>query len=186
MSYITLIGTETMQKHLAEKQEKLLSDIRKIVGSKKFTFSDAYLKKRQPTIGIGTRPFSTITKKNLYVSCFVQYTNNHDNTEYGAVIKKLPVCYQRGSGTFVERVALEDLFISDLELILRELKFYLWWETCVRMPKVRAEYNEVAELEKRYNKMKADLHYMPEVDDKRDVALTHMKLHAVVGDNLEY
>lgn len=178
MSYITQMGTIVKQEVLKAKQEKLLADIRKIVGGKRFNFSDAYLKNFHPKIGVGERPINGITKKYVYVSCFLQHSNNEDNTEYGAIIKRFPVCYQRGCGSFVDKVELEDLFISDLEKILRELKFYLWWEACVRLPKVKAQYDEVLEYEKKYNKMKADLHYMPEIDDVRDVELQHLKLHA--------
>lgn len=146
MSYITSINTDTKRKELVEKQNKLLADIRKLAGNKKFEFSEAYYNKVHPHIGIGWRPYSIITKKYLYVSCFVQYTNNEDNSEYGAVIKKFPICYQKGSGEFVNKINLEDLFISDLEKILNEMKFYLWWENDVNFPKVRAEYERLHEL----------------------------------------
>ena len=158
MSYIvTTIGTIVRQKELERKQEKLLADIRKIVGNRKFYFSDAYLNKHYPKIGIGDRPIKGITKKYLYVNCFLQYSNNEGNTEYGAIIKRFPIHYQRGSGSFVDKVELEDLFIADLDKILRELKFYLWWEANVRMPKIEAEHNEVLECAKKYNKMLSDV-----------------------------
>ena len=58
MSYIvTTIGTIVRQKELERKQEKLLADIRKIVGHKKFYFSDAYLKK-YPRHTTATIPFT--------------------------------------------------------------------------------------------------------------------------------
>lgn len=157
MSYITLIGKEEEQKNLQEKNDKLLADIRKIVGSKRFDFSPAYLEKYRPKIGVGDRPINGITKKYVYVSCFLQHSNNENNTEYGAIIKRFPIAYQRGCGSFVNKVELTDLFIADLEKILRELKFYLWWETEVRLPKVRAQYNELLEYEKKYNKMLSDV-----------------------------
>ncbi len=182
MSYITLIGTEEVQKHLQEKNDKLLSDIRNIVRGKRFNFSDRYLKKYQPKIGVGDRPIYGITKKYVYVSCFLQHSNNEDNTEYGAIIKRFPICYQRGCGTFVDKVELEDLFISDLEKILNELKFYLWWEACVRLPKFKKEYQELLELEKKYEKMKNDLGYDPKNDD--DVTITNMKMAACVDENV--
>ena len=153
MSYITQVGTIVKQEVLQTKNDQLIADIRKIVGGKKFTFSDAYLKKHQPKIGIGERPINGITKKYVYVSCFLQHSNNEDNTEYGAIIKKFPICYQRGCGSFVEKVELEDLFIVDLDKILRELKFYLWWEANVRMPNVRAEYEKLQELYSKYAKL---------------------------------
>lgn len=173
MSYIT-------QEVLKAKQEKLLSDIRKIVGGKKFTFSDRYLKKYRPNIGVGERPINGITKKYVYVSCFLQYSNNKDNTEYGAIIKRFPICYQHGCGSFVDKVELEDLFISDLEKILDELKFYLWWESEVHLPKVKKEYQELLELEKKYEKMKKDLGYDPKTDD--DAKMATLKIAACIKE----
>ena len=165
MSYITEVKGEKVRNELIAKQDKLLADIRKIVGGKKFTFSDVYCNKVHPNIGIGERPYSTITKKYIYVSCFLQHNNNEDCTEWGAIIKKFPICYKRTSGSFVEKVELGDLFISDLEKILDEIKFYLWWESCVNLPKVRAEYERLIECEAKFNKMKKDLGYTPQNDD---------------------
>ena len=68
---VTTIGTKESQKKLSETQDKLLADIRKIVGGRKFIFSDAYCNKVHPKICVGERPNSVITKKYLYVSCFV-------------------------------------------------------------------------------------------------------------------
>ena len=178
MSYIVrTIGTKESQDKLSETQNKLLADIRKIVGGRKFIFSDAYCNKVHPKIGVGERPYSVITKKYLYVSCFVQYTNNEDNTEYGPVIKKYPIYYNRLSGRFVEKIELEDLFISDLKKILDEIKFYLWWEANVQYPKVKAEYDRLHELHFKYHKMKIDLGYDPEKDDDE---LMSMKKMAIV------
>lgn len=150
MSYITEVKGEEHRLALIEKQDKLLAEIRKIVGNKKFTFSDAYIRKSNPTIGVGERPYSTITRKYVYVSCFLQHNNNEDCTEWGAVIKKFPITYIKGCGEFVNKVELEDLFSSDLEKILNELKFYLWWEVSDNLPKVRAEYERLLEIEKKY------------------------------------
>lgn len=178
MSYIVrTIGTKESQDKLSETQNKLLADIRKIVGGRKFIFSDAYCNKVHPKIGVGERPYSVITKKYLYVSCFVQYTNNEDETEYGPVIKKFPICYNRLTGKFVEKIELEDLFISDLKKILDEIKFYLWWEANVQYPKAKAEYERLHELHFKYQKMKIDLKYDPQVDDDE---LMSMKKMAIV------
>ena len=172
--YITDIGTIAHQEVLRAKQNKLLADIRKIVGGKKFTFSDAYIKKVHPKIGIGCMSYGTITKKYIYVSCFLQHNNNEDCTEWGAIIKKFPIYYKRASGSFVDKVELEDLFISDLEKILDEIKFYLWWESCVNLPKARAEYERLTECEAKYNKMKKDLGYDPNTDDDEKMSLRKM------------
>ena len=150
---------------IEEKQNKILADIRKIVGGKKFTFSDAYIRKVHPKIGVGNREYATITKKYIYVSCFLRYGWNEDRSEYGALIERFPICYQKGCGKFTDKVELEDLFVSDLEKILDELKYYLWWESCVNLPKVRAEYERLVECEKQYLKMKKDLDYTPQNDD---------------------
>ena len=180
MSYITQVSTIAKQEVLKAKQEKLLSDIRKIVGGKKFTFSDRYLKKYRPNIGVGERPINGITKKYVYVPCFLQKGNNEDNTEYGAIIKRFPICYQRGCGSFVDKVELEDLFISDLEKILDELKFYLWWESEVQLPKVKKEYQELLDFEKKYEKMKKDLGYDPKTDD--DAKMATLKIAACIKE----
>ena len=174
MSYITEVKGEKVRSELIAKQDKLLADIRKIVGGKKFTFSNAYIKKVHPRIGEGERDYGTITKKYIYVSCFLQHNNNEDCTEWGAIIKKFPICYNRASGSFVEKVELEDLFISDLEKILDEIKFYLWWESCVNLPKARAEYERLTECEAKYNKMKKDLGYTPQNDDKFQMSIKKM------------
>jgi hypothetical protein len=174
MSYITGIKGEEVRNSLIAKQDKLLADIRKIVGGKKFTFSEAYIKKAHPKIGVGEMSYGTITKKYIYVSCFLQHNNNEDCTEYGAIIKKYPICYNRATGSFVEKVELEDLFISDLEKILNEIKFYLWWESCVNLPKVRAEYERLMECEKKYLKMKKDLGYTPQNDDDFQMSIKKM------------
>lgn len=150
MSYITEIKGEEHRLELVKKQDELLAEIRKIVGNKKFTFSEAYIRKSLPTIGVGERPYSTVTRKYVYVSCFLQHNNNEDCTEWGAIIKKFPICYNKTNGSFVDKVELEDLFIADLEKILNDLKFYLWWETCDNLPKVRAEYERLLEIEKKY------------------------------------
>lgn len=174
MSYITDIKGEEVRNSLIEKQNKLLADIRKIVGGKKFTFSDAYIKKVHPRIGEGERDYGTITKKYIYVSCFLQRNNNEDCTEWGAIIKKFPICYNRATGSFVEKVELEDLFISDLEKILDEIKFYLWWEANVQYPKVKAEYERLHELHFKYHKMKIDLGYTPQNDDDFQMSIKKM------------
>jgi hypothetical protein len=174
MSYITGVKGEKVRSELIAKQDKLLADIRKIVGGKKFTFSNAYIKKVHPRIGEGERDYGTITKKYIYVSCFLQHNNNEDCTEWGAIIKKFPICYNRASGSFVEKVKLEDLFILDLEKILDEIKFYLWWESCVNLPKARAEYERLTECEAKYNKMKKDLGYTPQNDDEFQMSIKKM------------
>ena len=122
---------------LKEKQEKLLADLRKIVG-RSFEFSQAYLKKcdwEANRIGKGERRFGKVTKKYVYVPCRCVYTTNEEGTEYGAEILKYSVCTTHGN---TDKIALEDLFVRDLEKILTDIKFALWWET-ERMKKIEHE-----------------------------------------------
>ena len=76
-----------------------------------------------------------------------------------------------------EKIELEDLFISDLKKILDEIKFYLWWEANVQYPKVKAEYEQLYAMHLKYQKMKIDLKYDPQVDDDE---LMSMKKMAIV------
>lgn len=135
---------------LKEKQQKLLAELRKIVG-RGFECSEAYLKQCKwecNRIGKGGRRFGKITKKYVYVSCRAIYTTNEENTEYGAEILKYSVCTTQGN---TDKIALEDLFVCDLEKILNDIKFALWWET-ERMKKIEAEKAECQKYVDLYNK----------------------------------
>lgn len=135
---------------LKEKQQKLLAELRKIVG-RGFECSEAYLKQCNwecNRIGKGGRRFGKITKKYVYVSCRAIYTTNEENTEYGAEILKYSVCTTQGN---TDKIALEDLFVCDLEKILKDVKFALWWET-ERMKKIEAEKVECQKYVDLYNK----------------------------------
>ena len=74
---------------LKERQQKLLDEIRKIVG-RGYTFSDAYIKKKGglPRMGYGMMSYGKITKKYVYCSCRAVYCNNEEKTEYGVRISK--------------------------------------------------------------------------------------------------
>jgi hypothetical protein len=135
---------------LKEKQQKLLAELRKIVG-RGFECSEAYLKQCNwecNRIGKGGRLFGKITKKYVYVSCRAIYTTNEENTEYGAEILKYSVCTTQGN---TNKIELEDLFVCDLEKILKDVKFALWWET-ERMKKIEAEKVECQKYVDLYNK----------------------------------
>ena len=135
---------------LEEKQQKLLAELRKIVG-RGFECSEAYLKQCNwecNRIGKGGRQFGKITKKYVYVSCRAIYTTNEENTEYGAEILKYSVCTTQGN---TNKIELEDLFVCDLEKILKDVKFALWWET-ERMKKIEAEKVECQKYVDLYNK----------------------------------
>lgn len=168
MSYISLDLSEKEQGRLEEKEKNLRAAIRLIVGSKKFFFSNSFLKRYQPTIGVGGMTINAVTKKYVYVGCFMQMGFNESNTEYGAFIKKYPICYQRGSGSFVDKVELDDLFISDLEKLLNELKYYLWWEAEVNFPTILAEYNRAQPFVKRYADMVKALGYDPNTNKNKE------------------
>lgn len=136
---------------LKEKQQNLLAELRKIVG-RGFVFSEAYLKQCHydcNRIGEGERQFGKVTKKYVYVPCRAIYTTNNDGTEYGARILKYSVCTTQGN---TDKIALEDLFVCDLEKLLDDLKFALWWEKDVRMKKLEAEMTECQKYVDLFNK----------------------------------
>ena len=128
---------------LNEKQQKLLAELRKIVG-RGFEFSDAYMKQCKWEVNrIGEQDvrYGKVTKKYVYIGCRAIFTTNEENTEYGAVIRKYPIC-KVPSFQIVNRIALEDLFVKDLEKIVNDIKFALWWEKDVRMKQLQAEMEE--------------------------------------------
>ena len=128
----------------------MLAELRKIVG-RGFECSEAYLRRcgwECNCIGKGGRQFGKITKKYVYVSCRAIYTTNEENTEYGAEILKYSVCTTQGN---TNKIELEDLFVCDLEKILKDVKFALWWET-ERMKKIEAEKAECQKYVDLYNK----------------------------------
>ena len=155
-------------KDLEMQHKQLIADIKTIVGNKRFMFSDAFTKRYVPNIGIGDRPIGSVTKKYVYVSCFLQYGKNGDNTEYGAIIKKYPICYQRGCGSFVNKVELEDLFVSDLERIVSELRYYIWWEANVHFPAIKAEYEQTLPFIKQFNNLEEKLGHVIQFNNTTD------------------
>lgn len=135
---------------LKEKQEKLLAQLRKIVG-RGFEFSEAYLNQCNyecNLIGKGERRYGKITKKYVYVPCRAIYTTNEENTEYGAEILRYSVCTTMGN---TDKIALEDLYVKDLEKIIEDIKFALWWEN-ERMKKIEAEKAECQKYVDLFNK----------------------------------
>ena len=135
---------------LKEKQQNLLTELRKIVG-RGFKFSEAYMKQCDfncNRIGEQDIRYGNVTKKYVYIGCRAIYTTNEENTEYGAVIRKYSVCTTHGN---TNKVALEDLFVKDLEKIVADIKFALWWEN-QRMKKIKAEMEECQKFVDMYNK----------------------------------
>jgi hypothetical protein len=137
---------------LKEKQEKLLAELRKIVG-RGFECSEAYMKQckwEANRIGEQDIRYGKVTKKYVYIGCRVIYSTNEENTEYGAIIRKYPIC-KVPSFQIVNKIALEDLFVKDLEKIVDDIKFALWWEN-QRMKKIKAEMEECQKYVDMYNK----------------------------------
>ena len=125
---------------LKEKQQKLLAELRKIVG-RGFECSVAYLKQcnyEANRIGEQKIRYGKITKQYVYIGCRAIYTTNYDGTEYGAVIRKYSVCTRQGE---TNKIALEDLFVCDLEKIVNDIKLALLWEKG-RMKYLEAEMAE--------------------------------------------
>lgn len=139
---------------LKEKQEKLIAEIRKIIGNKKFTFSSDYIDKlykcESPCIGEGERPYYALTRGYVYCPCRVVFSTNDENTEYGAHIMKYALC---GYQVTAKRIHLEDLFVKDLEKIYNDLKFYLWWEKEVRYKILRTKMIECEKYVKMFERM---------------------------------
>ena len=135
-------------------KEELLNTIRAIIGSKKFEFSEAFIKKSGiPTIGRGDRPYYSVTKKYVYVECYAVYTFNESGEEYGYDIRKFPICYNRSEGTFAHKLPLVDLFTTDLEKILKDIKFFLWWENSVHKMEIQKELDKCESYSKAYSNM---------------------------------
>ena len=84
---------------LKEKQEKLLAELRKIIG-RGFKFSEAYMKQCDfncNRIGEQEIRYGNVTKKYVYIGCRAIYTTNDEETEYSARIRKYSVCTTQGN-----------------------------------------------------------------------------------------
>lgn len=137
---------------LKEKQQKLLAELRKIVG-RGFEFSHEYMLHCNwecNRIGRGQMQYGKITKKYVYIGCRVVYTTNEEGTEYGADILKFSL-YKCPSQQNTDKIALEDLFVCDLEKIVNDVKFVLWWET-QRMKEIEAAKAKCQKYVDLYNK----------------------------------
>jgi hypothetical protein len=125
-------------RELMEKQQNLLAELRKLVG-RGFDFSETYMKQcayECNRIGEQEVRYGRITKKYVYIGCRAIYTTNDEETEYGARIRKYSVYIRQGE---TNKIALEDLFVCDLEKIVNDIKLALWWEKDVRMKILKAE-----------------------------------------------
>ena len=138
-------------KELYEKQQSLLAKLRKIVG-RGFNFSEAYLKQCKydcNRIGEQEIRYGKITKQYVYIGCRAIYTTNDEGTEYGARIRKYSVCTRQGE---TNKIALEDLFVCDLEKILHDIEFALWWEKGHRLKYLEAEMADCQKYVALFNK----------------------------------
>jgi hypothetical protein len=138
-------------------REELLESIRRIIGNKKFTFSDDYIKQcgNTPTIGDDGRRYYAITKKYLFiVDCWGRYDYSAAEKEWGWYFMRYPVCYRVGSGQNINKVELEDMFTKDLQKLYDDIVFYLWWETNVNMPKLKKAYEECLKYKPMFDKIK--------------------------------
>ena len=142
---------------LKAKQETLLAELRRIVGNKKLMFSDSYIKARcdkYPTLGaVGSEMnYYGISRKYVFCPCRVLYSANEDNTEIGAYVRKYSL-YKYYQGQVVKKIDLEDLFVKDLEQVLADIKFFLWWEAESHFPSVEALYKETLAYKDKYEKL---------------------------------
>jgi hypothetical protein len=138
------------------KKQELLENIRRIIGSKKFTFSDAYIKQcgSTPTIGDDGRNYHAITKKYLFIDCWGRYDYSVEESEGGWYFMRYPICYKVGSGHNIHKVELEDMFTKDLQKLYDDIVFYLWWETNVNLPKLKKAYEECLKYKPMFDKIK--------------------------------
>ena len=145
-------------------REELLAEIRKLVGNKKFTYSDAYIKQINgtPTIGDDGRRYNAITKKYLFIECWGVY--GFSDGEYGWKFRRYPIYYSRGSGENIKKVPLEEVFTSDLEKIYDDILFFLWWEKNFHLPKIKAELDECQKYVKMLDKLNIKLNENGEIE----------------------
>ena len=123
------------------KKQELLDNIRRIIGNKKFTFSEAYIKQcgNTPTIGDDGRNYHAITKKYLFIDCWGRYDYSVEKSEGGWYFMRYPICYRVGSGQIIHKVELEDMFTKDLQKLYDDIVFYLWWEKDIHLKTIEKE-----------------------------------------------
>ena len=142
---------------LKQRQQKLLDEIREIVG-RGYTFSEAYIKKKGglPRMGYGMMSYGKITKKYVYCSCRAIYCTNEEGTEFGVRISKYSLL-KRDACENVNKIELEDLFVKDLQTLRDEIAFSLWWEATVRYLKLTAELIDCKKYVKLFEKVENGL-----------------------------
>lgn len=133
--------------------EELIKNIQNIIGNK-LTFTPSYTEQKgEVKIGVGERKVLAVTKKYVYVNCWLDYGYNKQG-EYGAMIKRYPLMRLNGSqGKAVNKVALEDLFCDDLKKLLKDIQFFLWFVSDVEVPKLQKQMDELLEYKRKFDKM---------------------------------
>ena len=137
-------------------KESLLENIRKIIGNKKFTFSDAYIEHcgGTPKIGDDGRTYNAVTKKYLFIKCWGVYDYSEKKEEMGWFFRRYPICNRHyGHGYEVNKVELEDMFTKDLQKLYDDIVFYLWWEKNVHLKKIEEELADCKKYVDMYHKI---------------------------------
>lgn len=139
-----------------EEREEILAKIREIIGNKKFTFSDAYINQCNgtPVIGDDSRRYNAITRKYLFIECWGVYSFSSEEGNNGWKFKRYPVCYRNDEGKAINKVPLDEVFTSDLKKIYGDILFFLWWESCVNMPKIKKALEDSQKFVNMYEKLK--------------------------------
>jgi hypothetical protein len=135
-------------------REEMLTIIRKVIGNKRFIFSDAYVKKAgYPKVG-NSCEVCAITRQNIFFTAkvLINYYYDEETDNYPANIDKLPI-FRRFDGFTRSNLKLDDLSLADLTSLFNDLKYYLWWENDVRLPEIKKEFKECEEKAKMFEKV---------------------------------
>ena len=139
---------------MAKTREEMLATIRKVIGNKRFEFSEAYINKHGfLNIGDGCG-VCAITRKNVFFryDVLVKYYYDEETDTYPAHIKKAPI-FDRIDGFIKGSLKMDDLSTNDLTSLYDGFTFYLWWENNIRMPEVKKHFTECEAKVKMYNKL---------------------------------
>ena len=135
-------------------REEMLTIIRKVIGNKRFIFSDAYVKKAgYPKVGNGCE-VCAITRQNIFFTAkvLINYYYDEEIDNYPAKIDKQPIC-NCFDGFIRSNLKLDDLSLEDLTSLYNGLTYYLWWENNVRLPEIKKEFKECEEKAKMFEKL---------------------------------
>lgn len=139
---------------MAKTREEMLAIIRKVIGNKRFIFSDTYAKKAgYPKVG-NDREICAITQQNVFFTSkvLIRYYYDEEIEYYSAKIDKLPLC-RRFDGFIRSNLKLDDLSTNDLTSLYNGFTYYLYWENGVRMPELKKQYTECEAKANMYKKL---------------------------------